>query len=115
VTTELEVLAALADPTRWHLLDTIGSARAGATATVLAADLPVSRQAVVKHLGVLERAGLIAGRRAGREMRYSVRVERLDATARWMTEAARRWDQRLAAIKQLAESLDEPGRAAGTG
>ena len=42
--------------------------------------------------------------RAGREMRYSVRVERLDATARWMAAAARRWDDRLAAIKSIAES-----------
>jgi DNA-binding transcriptional ArsR family regulator len=114
VTTELEVLAALADPTRWHLLDAI-AAHGGTTATVLAADLPVSRQAVVKHLGVLERAGLIAGRRAGREMRYTVRVERLDATARWMIEAGRRWDQRLLAIKQIAEgSLAEGSFAEGS-
>jgi DNA-binding transcriptional ArsR family regulator len=103
VTPDLDVLAALADPTRFHLLDTI-AARGGTTATVLAADLPVTRQAVVKHLGVLERAGLVAGRRAGREMRYSVRVERMDATARWMAATARRWDDRLDAIKRIAES-----------
>jgi DNA-binding transcriptional ArsR family regulator len=106
MTAELEVLSALADPTRWQLMDRI-AAGAGAgqtTATALAEGLPVSRQAIVKHLGVLERAGLVAGLRAGREMRYSVRVERLDATARWMAEAARRWDDRLAAIKALAES-----------
>jgi len=103
VTTDLEVLAALADPTRFRLLDEI-AALGGTTATVLAADLPVTRQAVVKHLGVLERAGLVSGRRAGREMRYSVRVERLDATARWMAETARRWDDRLAIIKRIAES-----------
>ena len=102
-TADLSVLAALADPTRWRLLDTI-AAHGGTTATVLAADLPVTRQAVVKHLGVLERVGLVSGRRAGREMRYSVRVERLDETARWMSETARRWDHRLAAIKRLAEA-----------
>jgi DNA-binding transcriptional ArsR family regulator len=113
VTTELEVLAALADPTRWHLLDAIAS-HGGTTATVLAAGLPVSRQAVVKHLGVLERAGLIAGQRSGREMRYTVRVERLDATARWMIEAGRRWDQRLLAIKQIAESSFAEDQEAGT-
>jgi DNA-binding transcriptional ArsR family regulator len=103
MTTELEVLSALADPTRWDLMDRI-AAGDGATATTLAEGLPVSRQAIVKHLGVLERAGLVAGRRTGREMRYSVRVEQLDATARWMAAAARRWDDRLAAIKALAES-----------
>jgi DNA-binding transcriptional ArsR family regulator len=102
VTPELEVLSALADPTRWELMDRL-SAAPGTTATVLAEGLPVSRQAIVKHLGVLERAGLVTGRRAGREMRYSVRAEALDATARWMTAAARRWDDRLAAIKKLAE------------
>jgi DNA-binding transcriptional ArsR family regulator len=102
MTVDLEVLAALADPTRWRLMDTI-AAHGRSTATMLAADLPVTRQAVVKHLGVLERAGLVSGRRTGREMRYSVRAERLDETARWMADTARRWDDRLAAIKRLAE------------
>jgi DNA-binding transcriptional ArsR family regulator len=105
MTPELEVLAALADPTRWQLMNEL-AARGGTTATVLAAGVPVTRQAVVKHLGVLERAGLITGRRAGREMRYTVRAAQLDATAQWMAAAARRWDDRLAAIKHLAESDD---------
>jgi DNA-binding transcriptional ArsR family regulator len=102
---ELEVLSALADPTRWQLLNEIAD-RGGTTATVLATGLPVSRQAVVKHLVVLERAGLVTGRRAGREMRYSVRAEQLEATARWMARAASRWDHRLAAIKALAEGTE---------
>jgi DNA-binding transcriptional ArsR family regulator len=102
VTAELQVLAALADPTRWQLLDRLAGREA--TATVLAADLPVTRQAVVKHLGVLERAGLVRAHRQGREMRYVVRAERLDETARWMAAAARRWDDRLATIRTLAES-----------
>lgn len=102
---ELEVLSALADSTRWQLLNEIAE-RGGTTATSLAMGLPVSRQAVVKHLGVLERAGLVTGRRAGREMRYSVRAEQLDATARWMAEAANRWDVRLAAINALADRAD---------
>jgi DNA-binding transcriptional ArsR family regulator len=58
----------------------------------------------VKHLAVLDRAGLVTGHRQGREMRYSVRPERLDATARWMSEIASEWDARLARIKRLAES-----------
>ncbi|MGX6608377.1 ArsR/SmtB family transcription factor [Micromonosporaceae bacterium Da 78-11] len=105
MTAELEVLAALADPTRWQLMDRI-AAHGATTATVLATGLPVTRQAVVKHLGVLERAGLVTGRRAGREMRWTVRTESLDATARWMADAARRWEDRLTAIKNLAESPD---------
>lgn len=67
-----EVFAALADPTRRRLLELL-SGRGDATATELAADLPVTRQAVVKHLAVLDQAGLVTGRRDGRERRYQVR------------------------------------------
>jgi hypothetical protein len=52
---------------------------------------------------VLDRAGLVEGRRAGREVRYTVRTDRLESTARWMSGLALRWDARLAAIKRLAE------------
>ena len=75
-----EVLVGLADPMRRRILDTLAS-RGGGTATTLAAELPVSRQAVVKHLAVLDRAGLVVGRRSGREVRYLVRPDRLAATA----------------------------------
>jgi DNA-binding transcriptional ArsR family regulator len=74
---------------------------------MLAAELPVSRQAVVKHLAILDRAGLVTGARRGREMRYSVRPERLDTTARWMANVAADWDTRLERIKRLAESAPE--------
>jgi DNA-binding transcriptional ArsR family regulator len=77
--------------------------RGEGTATTLAGELPVSRIAVVKHLGVLERAGLVETRRAGREVLYRVRPGRLDATARSMAALAAQWDTRLAAIKRLAE------------
>ena len=97
-----EVLAALADPTRRRILDLL-AARGEATATVLAAELPVTRQGVVKHLAALDRAGLVAGHREGREMRYRVRPERLAATARWMQQVAATWDARLSAIKRIAE------------
>jgi DNA-binding transcriptional ArsR family regulator len=100
-----EVLAALADPTRRQLLAAL-AARGTATATALAGQLPVSRQAVVKHLAVLSRAGLVAGQREGREVRYVARPEGLAATARWMTELAAEWDQRLRDIKRIAESGD---------
>jgi DNA-binding transcriptional ArsR family regulator len=98
-----EVLAALADPTRRRLLDALGT-RGPQTATALAAGQPVSRQAVVKHLAVLERAGVVTPRRQGREVLYAVRREPLDATARWLSERADAWAARLAAIKRLAES-----------
>jgi DNA-binding transcriptional ArsR family regulator len=98
-----EVLAALADPTRRQVLDAL-AARGTATATVLAEQLPVTGQAVVKHLGVLSRAGLVAGQRVGREVRYAARPEGLAAMGRWMTELAAEWDQRLRDIKRIAES-----------
>ncbi|BDH10282.1 hypothetical protein HOK021_14610 [Streptomyces hygroscopicus] len=97
-----EVFSALADPTRRRILDAL-AAHGEATATVLAAELPVSRQAIVKHLGVLDRAGLVAGHREGREARYRVIPERLGVTARWMDRVAAAWDTRLSAIKRLAE------------
>ncbi|MET7464382.1 metalloregulator ArsR/SmtB family transcription factor [Nonomuraea sp. NPDC005501] len=99
------VLAALADPTRRHLLDLL-AARGEATATTLAERLPVSRQAVVKHLAVLDAAGLVSGSRVGREMRYAVRPAALDATARWMAALAADWDRRLATIKRVAEAAE---------
>jgi DNA-binding transcriptional ArsR family regulator len=98
----MEIFAALADPTRWRVL-TLLAERGEATATTLAGDLPVSRVAVIKHLGVLDRAGLVESRRQGREVRYTVRPERLTATARQLNAIAGEWDLRLAAIKQLAE------------
>jgi DNA-binding transcriptional ArsR family regulator len=98
----MEVFAALADPTRWRVL-TLLAERGEATATTLAGDLPVSRVAVIKHLSVLDRVGLVESRRAGREVRYTVRPDRLTATARQLNAIAGEWDERLAAIKRLAE------------
>jgi DNA-binding transcriptional ArsR family regulator len=99
------VLAALADPTRRQLLDRL-SARGQATASILAGGLPISRQAVVKHLAVLDAAGLVESRKVGREVRYSVRPEALETTARWMASLAAEWDQRLAKIKRVAEAAE---------
>jgi DNA-binding transcriptional ArsR family regulator len=98
-----ELWAAVADPTRRRILDAL-LAHGEATATTLAGDLPVTRQAVAKHLSVLERAGLVDSRRVGREVRYAVRPERLDAASAWLAQVAAEWDGRLGAIKRLAES-----------
>ncbi|THA77642.1 ArsR family transcriptional regulator [Streptomyces sp. A0642] len=105
------VLGALADPTRRQLLDLL-AAQGRATATTLAERLPVSRQAVVKHLAVLDAAGLVSGIRAGREVRYAVQPAALDATARWMASLAADWDRRLAHIKRVAESAEREAREA---
>lgn len=103
------VLGALADPTRRALLDLL-AAQGEATATSLAGQLPVSRQAVVKHLTVLDAAGLVTGGRVGREVRYSVRPAALNATARWMAGLAADWDRRLAHIKRVAEAAERDAR-----
>jgi DNA-binding transcriptional ArsR family regulator len=93
---------AMADPTRRKLLDLL-VARGQATATTLTADMPVSRQAISKHLLLLQRVGLIDGHRHGREVRYQVREQRLAEATGALSEVADRWDRRLRAIKQLAE------------
>jgi ArsR family transcriptional regulator, cadmium/lead-responsive transcriptional repressor len=98
-----ELWAAVADPTRRRMLDVLLTEGEG-TATTLARELPVTRQAVAKHLAVLHRAGLVEAARQGREVRYAVRPQQLDAAARSMASVAARWDQRLTAIKQIAES-----------
>jgi DNA-binding transcriptional ArsR family regulator len=102
--------AAVGDPTRRRLLDallTLGEA----TATTLSGELPVTRQAVAKHLTVLGRAGLVDGRRDGREVLYTVRPERLDEVSRAMARVVADWDQRLATIKRLAESAHAEPKA----
>jgi DNA-binding transcriptional ArsR family regulator len=98
-----ELWSAVADPTRRRLLDGL-LAHGEASATTLAAELPITRQAVAKHLAVLERSGLVERRRSGREIRYAVSPARLDAATRWMSRVAAEWGDRLDAIKRLAES-----------
>ena len=100
-----DVLGALADPTRRDLLERL-SVHGSATATTLAEELPITRQAVVQHLAVLDAVGLVHGQRSGRERRFEVRPERLSEAASWMNLLAARWDQRLATIRRLAEAAD---------
>lgn len=94
--------AALGEPMRIRLLDLLLE-RGEATASTLAAVLPITRQGVSKHLAILERAGLVTPRRSGREVRYAVREESLDQARGALAQTAARWDARLAAIKKLAE------------
>jgi DNA-binding transcriptional ArsR family regulator len=97
-----DVFAALADPTRRHLVETL-AARGGASATQLSADLPISRQAVAKHLAALGGAGLVSSRRSGRETLYELRPQRLDEAAEWIARIGGEWEDRLARLKRLVE------------
>ena len=103
-----QVFAALADPTRRQLLELLGG-QSAATATALAGHLPVSRQAVVKHLAVLQQSDLITRHRDGRAVVFTVRPERLVATASWMNSLAASWQERLQLLKQLAEGEEVSG------
>lgn len=96
------VFAALGDETRWQILTTLGTAPASASA--LAAGFPISRQAIVKHLEVLQAAGLVEAARRGREVRYSVLGDRLSSLGRDLERLGSAWDRRLSSIKELAES-----------
>jgi DNA-binding transcriptional ArsR family regulator len=105
-----QVLIAVADPIRRRILDVLAAdGAAAATATTLAAGLPVSRQAVMKHLAMLDRAGLVAVRRHGREMRYRIRLEPASDTAAWLAGLAAGWERRRAAARAAAEAAARPG------
>jgi DNA-binding transcriptional ArsR family regulator len=90
------VFGALADSTRRSLLSAL--AEHPATATELAADLPISRQAVLKHLSALADAGLVSRERDGREVRYSVTPAPLSSAVSWIATVGAQWDERLAAL-----------------
>jgi DNA-binding transcriptional ArsR family regulator len=91
------VFAALADPTRRDVVGYLAT-HGDATATELAGVLPVTRQAVSKHLAALGAAGLVERRKAGREARYSLTPEPLGDAAAWMADVGAQWDERLAAL-----------------
>lgn len=94
-----DVFDALADATRRQVLRDLAE-RGPQTPTELAGHLPVSRQAVSKHLDVLGRAGLVSSARAGRETRYSFQPEPLTDAAAWMADVGGNWDRRLDALKK---------------
>jgi ArsR family transcriptional regulator, cadmium/lead-responsive transcriptional repressor len=98
-----ELWSAIADPSRRRVLDLL--VRSGeASASALAGAVPFTRQAVSKHLVVLERSGLISRRKKGREVLYRVDADRLDQATNAMAELARQWDRRLDSIKRLSEA-----------
>ncbi len=101
--TLVPVLAALGDETRWSILASLGEGDASASA--LAERLPVTRQAIAKHLAVLQEVGLVEPVRVGREVRYRVIGAQLEATARRLDAIGAEWDRRLRDIKRIAEEL----------
>ena len=95
--------AALGDPTRWAVLSALGSGDASASS--LAERLPVSRQAIAKHLSVLESVGLVEPFQVGREVRYRALGSELSSVARELDRVGSLWEKRLQAIKEIAEGL----------
>ncbi len=93
------VFAALSDPTRRDVLERIGAA-GEASATQLSHVLPISRQAVAKHLASLAAAGLIADRRSGREVLYRVTPAPMSGAMSWMATVGAKWDDRLASLRR---------------
>jgi DNA-binding transcriptional ArsR family regulator len=100
------VFHALADPTRRSLLRRL--ADAPFTATELSARVPISRQAVAKHMAALHEAGLVVAERSGREVRYRLTPGPMADAATWIAETGSRWDRRLQNLQRQFRRT--PGR-----
>ncbi|WP_029899468.1 ArsR/SmtB family transcription factor [Nocardia brasiliensis] len=99
-----DLWSAIGDPTRRRMLDLLLS-EGGGTATSLSEQLPVTRQAVARHLGVLDRAGLVHGTPSGREHRYHVDAAQLARAVAQLDAVGSAWDARLQRIKKIAEAI----------
>jgi DNA-binding transcriptional ArsR family regulator len=108
-----ELWSAIGDPTRRQMLDLLLAAGSG-TSTSLSERLPVTRQAVAKHLAVLDRAGLVHGQTAGRERHYRIDEEQLARALAQLNAVSTAWDGRLRRIKRLAEALQNIDEERGT-
>ncbi|MBM9468224.1 ArsR/SmtB family transcription factor [Nakamurella leprariae] len=100
----VRVLGALADDTRWQILDRLGTSAASASA--LAQELPVTRQAIARHLTQLQDVGLVTPVRAGREIRWTATADRLVEVGDQLRAVADGWTRRLQTVKRLAEAAD---------
>jgi DNA-binding transcriptional ArsR family regulator len=96
------VFAALGDETRLRLLARLGDGRP-LSISALAAGEPMTRQAVTRHLRVLETAGLVRGEKSGREQRWELQSERLEDAKDWLETLSRRWDERLDRLRAFVE------------
>ncbi|MDP2291986.1 MAG: winged helix-turn-helix domain-containing protein [Actinomycetota bacterium] len=99
-----DLWSAVGDPTRRRMLDLLLSDGSG-TATSLSAQLPVTRQAVAKHLVVLDRVGLVHGSAAGREKQFRVDQAQLGRAVEQLANVGAAWDARLRRIKRIAETI----------
>ncbi|GAA1816474.1 metalloregulator ArsR/SmtB family transcription factor [Luedemannella flava] len=105
-----DLWSAIGDPTRRRMLDLLLVDGVG-TATSLSERLPVTRQAVAKHLGVLDRVGLVHGTPAGREVRYRIDEAQLARAVAQLSAVGSAWDARLRRIKQIAEAIERERKA----
>jgi DNA-binding transcriptional ArsR family regulator len=96
---------AIAEPSRRRLIDAL-SKRGELSASMLASGMTISRQAITKHLAVLEKASLVNQRKQGKEVLFTIRPDKLQEASLVMREASARWDQRLQRIKAIAEQLE---------
>lgn len=103
-----DLWSAVGDPTRRRMIDRLLAEGSG-TATGLSEQLPVTRQAVAKHLAVLDRAGLVHGAAAGRERRYRVDEAQLARAVAQLNAVGSAWDSRLDRIKRIAETIQRTG------
>lgn len=100
-----ELWSAIGDPTRRRMLDLL-LANSGGTATSLSDQLPVTRQAVAKHLAVLDRVGLVHATSSGRERRYTVDESQLTRAVAQLASVSDAWDGRLQRITRIAETIE---------
>nr|WP_272920845.1 winged helix-turn-helix domain-containing protein [Streptomyces sp. SID5470] len=107
-----ELWSAVGDPTRRRMLDLLLSEGSG-TATSLSEQLPVTRQAVAKHLLVLDRVGLVHATTAGREKQFRVDQAQLARAVAQLADVGAAWDSRLQRIKRIAETIQR-GRDTGS-
>ena len=107
------VFYALADPTRRHILEELGS-NGPRSASALSAQADISRQAIAKHLTIMEEAGLVERSRAGREVVFAVDAHQFAATGRWMQRIAQRWDNAHSVRDARARVLTTESEAATT-
>ncbi|KAA1399395.1 ArsR/SmtB family transcription factor [Aeromicrobium ginsengisoli] len=98
-----DLWSAIGDPTRRRMLDLM--LRGDGTATSLSEQLPVTRQAVAKHLGVLDRVGLVRATAAGREKRYRIDEAQFARAVAQLNDVGRTWDARLDRIKRISEAI----------
>jgi DNA-binding transcriptional ArsR family regulator len=99
---EQSLFGALADPVRRDLLVNLAE-HSPRTASQLAEDYPITRQGILKHLTILESAGLVATHQSGREKRYTLTPEPLEEIDRWIAKIGAKWDERLLRLKTLLE------------